>query len=79
MVSNETTRVAGRPGQDEMGYGSAITTDIMLQFAETRRKHRVYCTCFSNTGSLWIKVKGKRLYLGTVFSSDLHETFYEGD
>ncbi len=79
LVSNDATRVVGRRGQDEMGYGLAITTGIVLQFAETKRKHHVYCTCFSNIGSLWIKVKGKRLYLGTVFSSDLKETFYAGD
>jgi len=79
LVSNETTRIVGkRPGQDEMGYGSAITTDIVLQFAETKRKHRVYCTCFSNIGSLWINAKG-RLYLGTVFNSDIVEKFYDNN
>ena len=80
LVTNETTRIVGkRPGQDEMGYGSAITTDIILQFADTKKKHRVYCTCYSNTGSLWVKVKGKRLYLGTVFNSDVLETFYDNN
>ena len=80
LVSNETTRIVGkRPGQDGMGYGSAIPTDVMLQFAETKKKYRVYCTCYSNVGSMWIEVKGKRLYLGTVFNSDVLETFYDNN
>lgn len=80
LVANETTRIVGkRQGQDGMGYGSAIPTDVMLQFAETKKKYRVYCTCYSNVGSMWIEVKGKRLYLGTVFNSDVLETFYDNN
>lgn len=63
------------PGQDEMGYGSKITTDLMLQFSDSKRKYRVYATCFSNAASHWIMKGGERLHLPTVFQSDIRDTF----
>jgi hypothetical protein len=61
------------PGQDELGYGSKITTDICLQFIGEGIRRRVYCTCYSNAGSLWIVYKGKQVHLRTHFQSEIIE------
>lgn len=50
-------------GQNFAGYGSKITTDIMLQFDGKNRGYRVYTTCFSNCASHWIVKKGVKLHL----------------
>jgi len=59
------------PGQGEDGYGRKITTDICLKFKGEKRERRVYCVCFSNSGSNYIIVKGETLYLKTYFQSDV--------
>jgi len=48
---------AGHPwsGRDQMGYGRKIPTDWMIQIAS--RRYRVYCCCFSNIGTCYIKTK----------------------
>jgi hypothetical protein len=61
------------PGQSQEGYGSKITTDFVLQFYGEAKKHRVYCTCWSNAGSLWITHERRRLYLRTHFQSEVIE------
>jgi hypothetical protein len=82
VVRNESTTVSitngfgtRSPGQDEMGYGRKITTDMMVQMKDTKKKYRVYCTCFSNAGSLWITMKKQTWHLGTVFQDEIQEQF----
>lgn len=48
-------------GQSPSGYGKKITTDYMAII--NKRKHRVYCVCYSNAGSLYVIVKGQSYYL----------------
>jgi len=60
------------PGQGEDGYGRKITTDIILIFnGESKRKYRVYATCFSNCASHWITYQGQTLHLGTHFQDEI--------
>ena len=40
------------------GYGRRLPTEYMIKTTDGR-KHRVYCTCYSNCGTLWIRYKGK--------------------
>lgn len=51
-------------GQTVTGYGKAIPTDLYVILAERRQRYRrVYCTIYSNIGSLWIKVRGEKFFL----------------
>ena len=60
------------PGQREDGYGSKIQTDYMLRV--NSKWHRVYCICWSNAGSLYIKSgKDGTYYLSDGFFSDLRD------
>lgn len=43
------------------GYGSKLTTTYKVLYND--RWFRVYCTIFSNCGTLWIKSKNKTLYI----------------
>jgi len=45
--------------QTASGYGKKITTHWMVQYMGKLR--RVYCTIFSNAGTCWITVKGKKI------------------
>lgn len=56
-----TLRGDRRPGQDEMGYGQKITTD--LQVSKDGKRYRVYATCWSNAASNWIKRNGQVFHL----------------
>ena len=44
------------PGQDDMGYGSKITTDRIA--GVDGKRYRVYAACFSNAASYYI-LKGR--------------------
>ena len=44
------------------GYGRKIPTEYMLNCADNRRR-RVYCCIFSNSGTLYIRYKGRDLIL----------------
>jgi hypothetical protein len=48
-------------GGDGYGYGSKQATDYKVRAGG--RDYRVYCICWSNSGSLYIISKGERLYL----------------
>jgi hypothetical protein len=48
--------------QTRSGYGAKLTSRRCVQFPDGRER-RVYITQFSNAGSAWITLKGKRLYL----------------
>lgn len=55
------------------GYGNKLPTSWMLRLAIpdamkpgqgfTRRWHRVYVICYSNAGSAYVLVRGKRKFL----------------
>ena len=47
--------------QTASGFGSKLTTRYM--FKHGNRLKRVYCVCFSNSGSFYIIEKGKKVYL----------------
>ena len=59
------------PGQGADGYGKKITTDICLKFADEKRERRVYCICYSNSGTCYIVIKGKPLYLKSHFQNEV--------
>jgi hypothetical protein len=41
--------------QTATGYGRKLTTRYKVEFEG--KKRRIYCTCFSNSGSLWFMAK----------------------
>jgi hypothetical protein len=47
----------GQPfsGRNQDGYGRKIPTNWMIQIAS--RRYRVYCCCFSNAGTCYVKTK----------------------
>ena len=47
--------------QTASGYGSKLTTTKMLKIG--KRLHRIYCICYSNSGSCYIIKNGQRLFL----------------
>ena len=51
------------PGQALSGYGMKITSDYIITFGDDKRKYRVYVVCYSNVGSMYVTIKGKRLYM----------------
>jgi len=51
-----------RHGQTATGYGSKIPTSHLVKWAN--RWRRVYVTCYSNSGTAWITVKGERVIVG---------------
>jgi len=53
--------------QTASGYGRKLTTPYKVE--HNGRLYRVYCVCFSNSGSLYILPGGKPLYLA---SSNTH-------
>lgn len=61
------------PGQGADGYGRKITTDICLKFAGEKRERRVYCCCFSNSGTCYVLVKGQPLYLKSHFQDEVQD------
>jgi hypothetical protein len=49
------------PGQDDMGYGSMITTDRVA--VVEGKKYRVYAACHSNCASYYIIRHGQKWFL----------------
>lgn len=45
--------------QTATGYGSKLATSKMLRY--NNRWHRIYCMCYSNSGTCYILVRGKRI------------------
>lgn len=43
------------------GYGAKLTTSCKINF--NGKLYRVYCTCYSNSGSAWFKVKGRTIFV----------------
>lgn len=47
--------------QTASGYGNKLTTCYKIQF--NSKLYRIYATCYSNSPSLWITVKGKKIFI----------------
>lgn len=43
------------------GYGRRLNTGLKIHF--NGKAYRLYCTCFSNAGSVWFKTKGRTIYV----------------
>ena len=41
------------------GYGARLNTGYKINFCG--RLYRVYCTCYSNSGTCWFKAKGRTI------------------
>jgi hypothetical protein len=41
------------------GYGKRLNTGLKIHFEG--RNRRLYCTCFSNSGTVWFKVRGQQI------------------
>lgn len=52
------SRYEGRSGLTRSGYGKRLPTDYMVRIGS--RNHRLYCMCWSNAGTCWVRVKGKQ-------------------
>ena len=53
--------VAGRQ-YTATGYGAKIPTEWVVELAG--RVRRVYCTIYSNAGTCWVTVGGRRVVVG---------------
>ena len=47
--------------QTATGYGAKLTTRYKIEFEGKQR--RIYCTQYSNSGSLWFMSKGKKYFI----------------
>lgn len=47
--------------QTASGYGRKLTMREKIRFEG--KNYRLYCTQFSNAGSVWFTVKGKKIYV----------------
>jgi hypothetical protein len=45
------------------GYGSKLQTSYMVQLDSRPVWRRVYCICYSNSGSVYVRVNGERLFV----------------
>ena len=57
----------GYSGRTRSGYGKRLPTDLMVRIG--RRLHRVRCMCWSNAGTLWVRVGGEQF----IFSDYKHK------
>ena len=49
-------------GSSTTGYGSALPTDKMIRLPGCHIWRRVYATCWGNSASIWVKIKGDKIY-----------------
>lgn len=47
--------------QTVSGYGRKLTMRSKIHF--NGKAYRLYCTCFSNSGRVWFKAKGRTIYV----------------
>lgn len=47
--------------QTASGYGRKLTTEWKISY--NGKLYRLYCTCFSNAGSVWFMSKGKKIFV----------------
>ena len=45
--------------QTASGYGAKLTTRYKIHFGG--KLFRLYCTCYSNNGTVWFRVRGRRI------------------
>ena len=57
----------GYSGYTRSGYGKRLPTDWVVRIG--KRLHRVRAICFSNAGTLWVRVRGQQL----VFECCYHQ------
>ena len=57
----------GRSGFTRSGYGKRLPMDYMVRIGS--RSHRMYCMCWSNIGTCWVRVKGEQF----IFSDCNHK------
>lgn len=50
-------------GVSPSGYGSRIPTDHQVRINSAGPWRRVYAICFSNSGSLYVSIHGRRYFL----------------
>lgn len=67
VLAVERTKTPRCPSRD--GYGSKLPTSYLVMLSD-RRWRRIYVICFSNSGSAYVRVGGKCLYLGSWEPSD---------
>lgn len=56
------------------GYGSKIPLAVMLQL-DGKRWHRVYCVCWSNSGTCYVRTKAGNQWLVTGWEHALRSRF----
>lgn len=49
--------------QTASGYGSKLVMPYVVQLRLESRWRRVYCCCYSNSGSLYILIDGKKEFV----------------
>lgn len=49
----------GHNGSNVDGYGKRIKTPWKVRIGN--RFHRLYCMCWSNSGTLWVNIKGNKV------------------
>lgn len=54
--------------QTASGYGSKLQTSYMIQLVGHSRWYRVYCMCYSNSGSCYIVRKGVTYFTSRIES-----------
>lgn len=64
-MSTVVARMVTEPPQNRSrsGYGSKLPTQYLLRI--NKRWHRVYCICWSNSGTCYIRKGGVRHYIAT--------------
>ena len=53
-------------GRNADGYGRKIPTRYWVTLAGESRARRVYAVCYSNSGSLYVMVRGVTVYLDDI-------------
>jgi len=49
----------GHNGSGVDGYGGKIKTSFKVKI--NKRLHRLYCMCWSNSGTLWVNIGGNQI------------------
>lgn len=61
LIDNPLCHHVNGRQQTASGYGRKLSTPHMVRF--NGRKHRVYCCCFSNSGTCYIVSKGRNIII----------------
>lgn len=55
-----------RYGQTASGYGSKVPTRYKVRLADDQRWRRVYAMVYGNSGSIYVQVKGRDVFLDEI-------------